>query len=150
MYSYIRSWFNTNIVTPINTAQTDVNDLQEIDIDLSLDNLPANLADKGYFLKIESIEETETEGNVQFDVNCICEMTFLFVNKDQSEYNNVVSNYVYKMSRLLKVYSGAHTSGNYYFSEVSMPSIVVEGLNNFDKQYLKPRVKFTLRVIDGN
>lgn len=150
MYSYLRTWFNTNMIDVINSTQADTNDMQELDVTLSFESAPANLCDKGYFLKIESIDETETENKVHFEVNLICEMSFLMVNKDQAEYNTIISDYVYKMARLLKKYSGSNTSGSYYFNEVVMPSIKVEGLNNFDKQYLKPAVKFSVRVTDRN
>jgi hypothetical protein len=124
--------------------------MQELDVNLDFGNLPANLADKGYFLKIEDIEESPIEGGAYFQVNMVCEMSFLVVNKDQAEYNTIISNYVYKMARLLKTYSGQNTSGNYYFNEVVFNTVKAEGLNNFDKQYLKPQVKFSVIVRDVN
>jgi len=150
MYSYLRTWFNTNIIDVINSSQSDTNDMQENDVMLDFGNIPANLADKGYFLKIEDIEESPIEGGAYFQVNMVCEMSFLIANKDQAEYNTIISNYVYKMARLLKIYSGSNSTDNYYFNEVVFGTVKVDGLNNFDKQYLKPNVKFSVRVTDRN
>lgn len=146
MYNDINTFIKTFISSVNSGISGTSNDFREVDSHLDSDNLSANLSDKTYQIKIDSVDVMDFESMV-YEIKVNLELWFLVAN-DITNYKTAIDTYIKPLIRKLKQgYVTEYTN----FSVNEVKEIKVNGLNKIVQggNYLNPVISLTLTCIDS-
>jgi hypothetical protein len=141
MYSQIQTWFNTFVTTVNGTITGTASDLKEVDTLMDSDNLPANLGNFTYLIKLESCNVEGNESMLIEKVNVIIEFSFLLANQI-ANYKTAIDTY---LSALKKLLLASHTYNGTNYKIDYIEALELSDLNKIEGDYLKPQIKLTLK-----
>jgi len=146
MYNIIRTKINLLIAAVNATITGTDNDLKEVDTLLDADNLPANLRNNAYQIKLESVDCDEFESDIFEKVKVTIELFFL-IAKARGNYTTVIDTYIRPLKRQLQQMTIYETT-SYCINGIE--DINITGLNKFKGggNYMTPSISFNLNCSD--
>ncbi|RPI19020.1 MAG: hypothetical protein EHM58_03130 [Ignavibacteriae bacterium] len=156
IYQLIKSWLNIKIEA-LNSALLNEAPVREVDANLDVNFLPANLKDRTYLIKlteIENVDEFEDAGIFK-RVKVLAEFQFMLAKQPVEYYKQIIDSYMYGLSRI--ILNNDIAGLNYqdpmideYLTLYDLKNLKITGLNTLNKMgnYLMPKVEFNIGVID--
>lgn len=157
IYKLTRSWLKKKIDYFNTTVSGIDNQLREINTNLDINFLPANLKDKTYLIKFDRIRTTDELEDYESSnrMRVIIEFMFGVYNQNVIYYQKIVDEYLWKLHRIIE---SSNVFPLNYKDESITPDIILFGLeeigiNNLTRldkagKYLIPTIEFELGFID--
>lgn len=144
MYSTIDTYLKT-LITTVNSGITGTtNDFKEVDSFIDGDNLPANLMDKTFQIKLDTVEDKNYEAPY-YEISAVIDLWFMTAN-NRGNYTTAIDTYIRPLVKQLKY---SHGYKGTTFSISGIEDVKVNGLNKFSGNFFNPSITLTLKCIDA-
>jgi hypothetical protein len=156
IYHLIKSWLGLKIEA-YNALVTNEDNINEVDVNLDVNFLPASLKDRTYIIKLEEIENTDEfeDAGIFKRVKAIIEFQFMLCKQPVEYYKLIIDNCLYSLLKLIVSEDIAPLNFkdpviSEYLTLYDLKNLKITGLNKTDKSgsYLMPKIEFSIGVID--
>lgn len=156
IYHLIKSWVTLKIEA-LNTSLGNEQPVREIDANLDVNFLPANLKDRTYLIKLSEIENADEfeDAGIFKRVKVLVEFQFMLAKQPLDYYKLIADSYMYSLSKI--ILNNDIAGLNYqdpsideYLTLYDLKNLKITGLNTLNKagNYLMPKVEFNIGVVD--
>jgi hypothetical protein len=142
----------------ISSKETDLNNylgspvkLKQIQTELDLELIGASESFINYQLYVTDIEKGNTENQRVMSVKVKLDFVFFVANKDYTIYSKILDRYIYGLFRIFKDKSNSaytDTTKSAYLRINNLTDLSVSNADNFEDEYYRPTIEFTLQIID--